>query len=223
METLLYISASIALLALAGLFIYLIRFIGGVKGLLGTVTTAVDGVVGEIGAIRTNLQGTIKNIEGITGKVEGTVDRLNDSMERVNSQLDQVEGIVESVKVMTEDVSRLTTDATDVVHEAKNVVVGVIGLVDNVQSSVQRPVNEVMTIFSALGKGIRKFRMKLGGAESNGGASAMSRRELPDGMVGPEEPFFAGVSSEEVSISADGTTETTVVTQTTVFADSAGR
>lgn len=219
METLLYISASIALLALAGLFIYLIRFIGGVKGLLGTVTTAVDGVVGEIGAIRTNLQGTIKNIEGITGKVEGTVDRLNDSMERVNSQLDQVEGIVESVKVMTEDVSRLTTDATDVVHEAKNVVVGVIGLVDNVQSSVQRPVNEVMTIFSAIGKGIRKFRMKLGGAESsNGGSSAMSRRELPEGMVGSGEPIFAEVSSEEVSISADGTGETTVVTQTTVFA-----
>ena len=68
-------------------------------------------------------------------------------MERVNAQLDQVEGIVESVRVMTEDVSRLTTDATDVVHDAKNVVVGVIGMVDNVQSSVQRPVNEIMTIF----------------------------------------------------------------------------
>jgi len=170
METLLYISASVALLALAGLFIYLIRFISGANGLLATVTKSVNDLIGEIGTIRGSLQGTINNIEGITGKVEGTVDRLNDSMERVNAQLGQVEGIVGSVREMTEEVSRLTTDATDVVHGAKNVVVSVIGFVDNVQSSVQKPVNEVMTIFSALGTGIRKFRRKLGGAESNGHA-----------------------------------------------------
>lgn len=220
METLLYISASIALLALAGLFIYLIRFISGTKSLLDTVTTSVNGIVGEIGAIRNSLQGTIKNIEGITGKVEGTVDRLNDSVERVNAQLDQVEGIVESVKVMTEDVSRLTTDATDVVHGAKNVVVGVIGMVDNVQSSVQKPVNEVMTIVSAIGKGIRKFRMKLGGADSNG---QISRSELPDGMMGRDErSSFSGASSDGDSFSAGSVHETTVVTHTTVLAEGVG-
>jgi|GEM_PF-1465296 len=170
METVLYISASVALLALAGLFIYLIRFIGSTRGLLGSVTTALQGIIDEIGALRSNLQGTIRNVEGITGKVEGTVDRLNDSMTRVNMQLDQVEGIVESVRVVAQDVSRVATDATDVVHEAKSVVVGVIGLADNVQNSVQKPVNELMTIFSALGIGIRRFRMKLAGAGSNGHA-----------------------------------------------------
>lgn len=219
METLLYISASIALLALAGLFVYLIRFISGTKGLLDTVTNAMQGLIGEIGAIRTSLQGTITNIEGITGKVEGTVDRLNDSMERVNSQLDQVEGIVESVKVMTEDVSRLTTDATDVVHGAKNVVVGVISMVDNVQSSVQKPVNEVMTIFSALGKGIRKFRMKLGGADSNGHMPGMTRGELTEGTTGSQErsSSFSGGASD--GLSSGQVREATVVTHTTVIAD----
>lgn len=169
MEIFLYVSASLALLALAGLFIYLMRFLSSTSSLLNSVTTALQGIIDEIGAIRTSLQGTIKNFEGITGKVEGTVDRLNDSVERVNGQLSQVEGIVQSVRVMTEDVSRLTTDATDVVHDAKNVVVGVIGMVDNVQSSVQKPVNELMTIFGALGKGIRKFRMKLAGVDEQAG------------------------------------------------------
>jgi uncharacterized protein YoxC len=168
METLLYIAASVALLALAGLFVYLIIFIKKTGGLLDTVTKSVNSLIQEIGAIRGSLQGTINNLEGITGKVEGTVDRLNDSVVRVNAQLEQVEGIVGSVREVTQDVSRLATDATDVVHGAKNIVVSVLGFVDNVQTSVQKPVNEVMTIFSALGTGIRKFRRKLGGAESNG-------------------------------------------------------
>jgi uncharacterized protein YoxC len=176
MDTFLYISASIALLALAGLFIYLIIFFNSTKGLLNTVTGAMQSLIGEIGAIRASLQGTIKNLEGITGKVEGTVVQLNDSIGRVNSQLDQVEGIVGSVKEMTNDVSRLTTDATDVVHGAKNVVVSVIGFVDNVQSNIQKPVNEVMTIFSALAKGIHRFRMKLGASESNGHAPVLDSR-----------------------------------------------
>lgn len=241
METLLYISASIALLALAGLFVYLIKFFSSTKGLLNTVTNTVQGLIGEIGAIRNSLQGTIKNVEGITGKVEGTVDRLNDSMERVNSQLDQVEGIVESVKVMTEDVSRLTTDATDVVHGAKNVVVGVIGMVDNVQSSVQKPVNELMTIFSALGNGIRKFRMKLGGAESsNGHTLELSPEERMKRLMLEEQYVNTSISGADGSASgssmngrSSGSTDglsgsraggqdgssTTIVTQTTIVAE----
>ncbi len=94
METVLYICASVALLALAGLFIFLITFVHGTKGLLGSVGQALQGLITEIGAIRGSLQGTVKNLEGIVGKVEGTVDR-------VNAQLDQVEGIVASAKVIS--------------------------------------------------------------------------------------------------------------------------
>jgi uncharacterized protein YoxC len=170
METVLYISASVALLALAGLFIYLITFIKSTGGLLDSVAKSLNDLIKEIGSLRGSLTGTIKNVEGIVGKLEGTVDQLNNSVGRVNSQLDQVEGIVSSVRVVSEDVSRLATDATDVVHGAKNIVVSVLGFVDNVQSSVQKPINEVATILSALGTGIRKFRHKLGGAESDGHA-----------------------------------------------------
>lgn len=148
MEPLLYISASIALLALAGLFVYLIVFINSTKGLLASVTNALNILISEIGALRLNLQGTIKNLEGIAGSMQDTV-------ERVNAQLDQVEGIVSNV-------NRVATDATDVVHSARNVVVSVIGFVDNVQSSVQRPINEAATVISALGAWIEAFRAKLG-------------------------------------------------------------
>jgi uncharacterized protein YoxC len=159
MEILLYICGSVALLALAGLFIFLIVFINGTKGLLNSVGTALQGLITEVGALRVSLQGTVKNLEGIVGKMEVTVDR-------VNSQLDQVEGIVASVKVVSQDVARLATDATDVVHSAKSVAVSVIGFVDQTQQQVQRPINEVMSILTAVSAGIRKFRMKLGGEES---------------------------------------------------------
>ena len=168
METVLYICASVALLALAGLFVFLIIFIKGTGGLLDSVAKSLSDLIKEIGAIRGSLTGTIKNVEGIVGKLEGTVDQLNNSVGRVNAQLDQVEGIVSSVRVVSEDVSRLATDATDVVHGAKNIVVSVLGFVDNVQRSVQKPINEVAMILSALGTGIRKFRQRLGGTDSDG-------------------------------------------------------
>ncbi|MDB5034001.1 MAG: hypothetical protein JWQ98_1242 [Chlorobi bacterium] len=151
MEILLYIAGAIALLALAGLFVFLIFFLNGTKGLLNGVTVALKDLVGEITALR--------------GSLQGTIGKLNDSVGRINAQLDQVEGIIGSVREMTNDVARLTSDATDVVHDAKNIVVSVIGFVDNVQAQVQKPITEVATIFSALGAGIRKFRRKLGGHE----------------------------------------------------------
>lgn len=183
METLLYIAASVALLALAGLFIYLILLLKGSKGLLDNVTKAVQGLVGEITALRTSLTGTIKNIEGISGKAEGTLDRLNTSVDRVNSQLDQVEGIVGSVRKMTEDASRVADDATDVIHAAKGVVISLIDLEQNIQYKVQRPVVEILSVFSALGKGIHTFRRKLSGESSNGTAAHIdgTMREPVDG------------------------------------------
>lgn len=206
MEIVLYICASVALLALAGLFIFLIVFINGTKGLLGSVGDALKNLVTEIGAIRGSLQGTIKNLEGIVGKMEGTVDR-------VNAQLDQVEGIVESVKDVSKDVARLTGDATDVVHSAKNIVVSVIGFVDHTQQQIQKPVNEVMAILAAVSVGINKFRTKLGGdddgAAHGGGAhdGAMQTEMGSQGRVGERSALAntertAFIPSPAVSASA---------------------
>ncbi len=161
MDTLLYVSASVALVALACLFVYLMTLINGIRQLLGTVGGSVQSLVAEMGALRVDLQGTIKNMEGIAGQMQVTV-------ERVNGQLDQVEGIVGNVK-------NATDEAIAVVHSARTVVVHAIEFVDNVQTSVQRPVNEVATVISALGAWIEAFRAKLG---IKGGKPAKARPTL---------------------------------------------
>lgn len=163
MSTILYISASIALLALAGLFIYLIMLLRGSKDLVDNVTKTVGGITNEISQIRLSLAGTIQNVEAITGKVDGTVDRLNTSMDRVNAQLGEVEGIVGSVRQMTADVTRIADDATDVVHAAKNVVISIVDLEQDIQRKVQAPVVEALGLLNAVGRGIRVFREKLAG------------------------------------------------------------
>lgn len=156
MEIALYISASIALLALAGLFLYLVRFIGKSRTLIEESIKTAQDLVGEIQKMRVGMMGTVQNLEGITQKVEDTIDRVNGSVERVNGQLYQVEGIVASVKNMT-------GDASDVVSAAKGVVISVLDLEQNIQRSVERPILESMTFFSALAKGIRAFRLKVAG------------------------------------------------------------
>lgn len=148
MELALYISASIALLALAALFVYLIFFINGTRVLVEGANTAVQTLIGEVSGLRVALTGTIQNLEGIAGKMETTVAR-------VNALLDDADGIVGNARM-------ITTDATEVVHGAKNIVVSVLGFVDNVQTSVQRPISEVANIVSALGAWIGAFRTKLG-------------------------------------------------------------
>jgi len=187
-QIILYVSASIALLALAALFIYLINFIRSGRGLIDNVTTAVRGLVDEIKALRSNLQGTIQNLEGVSGQVVGTVSRLNQSVDRVNQQLEEVGGIVGSVKQITSDASRITDDATDVIHGARNVVVSLLNLEQSIQTKVTEPVDEVLTVFSALGKGIRVFRRKLAGAPNPNGRS---ERYAPGSYPGQGLPATA--------------------------------
>jgi uncharacterized protein YoxC len=161
MEVVLYIAASIALLALAGLFIYLIFFIRSTRDLIDNITKTVNSLVEEVKTVRLGLQGTMQNLQGITGKIETTMDR-------VNGQLDHVDGIVGSVQQMTSDASRIVTDGTDVIHAAKGVVISLIDLEQEIQEKVQAPIVETMTIFSALGKGLKAFRGRLANGDSNG-------------------------------------------------------
>ncbi|HVZ40464.1 MAG TPA: DUF948 domain-containing protein [Candidatus Kapabacteria bacterium] len=157
MEVVFYIAASVALLALAGLFIYLIIFFNGAKGQVASVTGSIESLVAELAGLRGSLQGTIGNLEKVVGQMEGTV-------QRVNAQLEEVEGIVHNVRDVTQD-------ATDVVHGARNIVVNALGFIDNVQTSVQRPITEAAGIISALGAWLEGFRMRLG--------LRGSRREAP--------------------------------------------
>lgn len=183
MSILVYVSASIALLALAGLFIYLITFLNSSRGLIDNITKTVQGITEEMQALRLSLSGTIVNLEAITGKVDGTVDRLNTSMDRVNSQLTVVEGIVGSVRQMTNDVSRIADDATEVVHAARNVVISIVDLEQDIQQKVQAPVVEAMNLFSALGRGMRAFREKLAGPERSAAKMDALKDRRPSGVT----------------------------------------
>lgn len=159
-QVVLYIAASLALLALAWLFFTLAKTVKGLGSVIENTNKIAEGLVGEVQGIRKSLQGTIENVEVITARVPQTLDH-------VNGQLAQVDGILGSVRELTEDLSgdvaRLTTDATDLVHAAKGVVISLIDLEQDIQLKVQRPVVELMSVFSAVGKGIHAFRMKVSG------------------------------------------------------------
>lgn len=171
-QVVLYISASLALLALAWLFVSLSSTFKGLRSVLDETTKVAHGVVEQVEGLRTSMQGTIQNVELITSRVPGTIDRVNESVDRVNGQLAEVEGIIGSVRHLTDglanDVTRLADDATDLIHAAKGVAVSLIDLEQNIQMRVQKPVVELVTLFSALGNGIHAFRMKLASNGVNG-------------------------------------------------------
>jgi uncharacterized protein YoxC len=185
-QVVLYIAASLALLALAWLFVSLRSAVAGVRETLDNTNKVAQSLVGEVQGIRASLQGTIENVETITARVPATIDH-------VNGQLAQVDGILGNVRELTEnigtDVARLTNDATDLVHAASGVVISLIDLEQDIQTKVQRPVVELMSVFSALGKGIHAFRMKVTG---NGDAHAIRngiyrRAELEDNTTDLDE------------------------------------
>lgn len=162
MEILLYISGSIALLALAVLFIVASVSLRGSKGLFNRVGDSVDKLVSEVSGIRGDLQGTIRNLQGIPLKIEETIEQINGTVARVNGQLTEVEGIVGNVRRVTGDIATVIDDTTAIVHDAKQVVSSAIHLVNDVQTSAQKPIREATVLLSALGEFMRAFRQKLG-------------------------------------------------------------
>lgn len=180
-QVVLYIAASLALLALGWLFVTLATTVKGLRSVIDNTNKIAESLVGEVQGIRKSLQGTIENVEVITARVPQTIDN-------VNGQLAQVDGILGNVRELTEglstDVARLTNDATDLVHAAKGVVISLIDLEQDIQLKVQRPVVELMSVFSAVGKGIHAFRMKVSGDDDahslNGRAHAHAYGEDDD-------------------------------------------
>ena len=123
---LLYIAGAIALLALAGIFVYLIVVLKEAKGLIANAS-----------------------------------ETLNDLSTQLNTQLQNVDGIVKNVTKLTDDLTVVVDDATDIIHEGRNVVVSLLELEQTLQRNIQEPIVEVVSILSALGKGIKAFRLKL--------------------------------------------------------------
>ena len=151
MVDILYITGGIALLALAGFFIYLILFIKESKGLIGSATNT-----------------------------------LNNLSTQVETQLQNVDSIVKNVGKLTDDLTVVVDDATHVIHEGKTIVVSLMELEQTLQRSVQEPIIETVSILSALGKGIKAFRLRLA-----------DRIELPEQTNGVSHGYRLPVEQQE--------------------------
>ncbi len=162
----LYLAAAIALLGVAGLCLKLWQFFGSLQqnidGVSGEVKKTVETVNAQIGSIQGQVDQIMKNVAGISGQGEETLSRVNTSIDRVNAQLVEVQGIVSSLKEISGDAERMTEDVADVLHETRNVVVSLIDLEQDIQRKVSLPVTEFMSVFSAVGRGIRVFRHRMG-------------------------------------------------------------
>jgi methyl-accepting chemotaxis protein len=173
MPTYLIIIAAGALIAVAALCFYLIVFIKSVgkssaglinhiTGLITHVTKTLDVLTGEIASIRMQLNEALDHVDVLSEQAQATLTQVNSSVEQVNVQLKDVGEIVDNVKQISNDATRISEDATEVIHGARTVVVSLMDLEQNIQRKVTSPIVEITTVFSAIGRGIRVFRKKVG-------------------------------------------------------------
>lgn len=74
METVLYIAAAIALLALAALFLYLITFFRETKALVANTNTTLNELSSRLNDQLRNVDGIMKNVTALTNDVSKVVD-----------------------------------------------------------------------------------------------------------------------------------------------------
>ncbi len=93
--------------------------------------------------------------------VANTSTTLNELSARVNDQLRNLDSVARNVTDLTDDIATVVDDVTVIVHEGQKIIVSIMQLEQVIQKSVQEPIVEAVSIFSALGKGIRAVRMKI--------------------------------------------------------------
>ena len=173
LTTILIVLGAVAALAFAVLCFYLIRLVNSmsgtasglinhITGLITHVTKTLDVMTGEIATIRMQLNEALDHVDAISGQAEAALTQVNASVEQVNVQLKDVGEIIDNVKQISSDATRISEDATEVIHGARTVVLSLLDLEQNIQRKVASPIVEMTTIFSAIGRGIRVFRKKVG-------------------------------------------------------------
>ena len=93
--------------------------------------------------------------------VANTNTTLNEISGRVNDQLRNLDGVVKNVTDLTDDIASVVDDTTVIVHEGQKIIVSIMELEQTIQKSVQEPIVEAVSVFSALGKGMRAVRLKI--------------------------------------------------------------
>lgn len=74
MDTVLYIAATIALLALAALFAYLITFFRETKALVANTNTTLNELSARVNDQLRNVDGIMKNVNALTDDISTVVD-----------------------------------------------------------------------------------------------------------------------------------------------------
>ena len=98
METILYVCGCLALICLAALFFYLIRFFSSAKILVDKSSNTMEQLVEEIKIVRVEAKETLDNLDVLMQNLIPTIENLNISMVKVNQQLDSVEVITQRAK-----------------------------------------------------------------------------------------------------------------------------
>ncbi|MCB0712106.1 MAG: DUF948 domain-containing protein [Ignavibacteriae bacterium] len=78
MADILYIAGAVALLALAGLFVYLIFFMKEAKMLIANASNTLSGLSTQVEAQLQNVDGIVKNVEKLTDDLTEVVDDATD-------------------------------------------------------------------------------------------------------------------------------------------------
>ena len=108
---------------------------------------------------------------------------LNDISGQINLQLQNVDGIVKNVGKLTDDLTDVVDDATAIIHEGRVVVVSLLELEQTLQKSIQAPIVEIVSVFGALGKGIKAFRKRLSGGSKEEESEEDRRNEFSRNLV----------------------------------------
>jgi len=165
MDSLIYVSGAIALLCLAALFIYLIKFLISARGLVDNSNVVLQDLSLEVKSIRVEAKETLDNIDLLIQNVVPTLDTLNDSLTKINQQLDSVDVITGHAKNVTSNIEKASEDISYAVSRATNVASAVVG-VQQYFTKKDKPVQqkkgifETINLFTALAKGISSFKKR---------------------------------------------------------------
>jgi uncharacterized protein YoxC len=136
METILYITGGIALLALAWLFISLARTITGVHALLAEAESDLHTAVAAVDEIRAGVMPILSNVRTITGSVSDIASGVQRQMvgvhETIDDALDVIRGTLDDVERLKDNVVATVEGPVTMVRETANGAIGTVLRIANV-------------------------------------------------------------------------------------------
>ncbi len=158
METILYVCGCLALICLAALFFYLIRFFSSAKILVDKSANTMEQLVEEIKIVRVEAKETLDNLDVLMQNLIPTIENLNISMVKVNQQLDSVEVITQRAKNVSLNIERASEDVSYAVSKASNIATAVVGVQQYMSKKNKKNVTQTVGVIGAIAKAIDAFK-----------------------------------------------------------------